>query len=192
MGGFAFGTAVVVAAVFLVSGFAKIGGGSLAADLAAYRLLPRAVVGPVALLLPWVEVLVGVCILGGFAVMAMLTAAVVLLAAFTVGMAVNLIRGRVIDCGCRGAGTPISWGLVGTDAALLVATVAAMSFWAVPVVPTLLGFEERLSSGEAVAVLIVVAVLALLVRLGSAAVSLRASVRAVEALEPPVVEAGLR
>lgn len=191
MEGVAFGTSAVLAAIFLVSGAAKIGGGSLASDLAAYRLLPRAAVGPVASALPWIEVTVGTSILVGFAVTAMFTAAAVLLAAFTIGMAVNLVRGRVIDCGCRGAGTPISWRLVGTNVVLLVAVVLALGSWPAPVLPTLIGSEERLSVDDAVAVLVILAGSVLLVRLAKVARKLMASLRVVEALEASA-QAGVR
>jgi Methylamine utilisation protein MauE len=95
-------------------------------SLAAYRLLPQALVEPVARLLPIVEGVLGVGILvpATRPTALLLVAGLVLI--YGVAMAVNLLRGRHdIDCGCGGATHPLSWGLVGRNIVLAAAALIA-------------------------------------------------------------------
>jgi hypothetical protein len=69
--------------------------------VANYRLLPGALVAPVAMLLPPAEMLVGLLLLSAQLRVFGDTAAIALLGLFAVAMAINLRRGRIhIDCGC--------------------------------------------------------------------------------------------
>lgn len=185
MDGLAFASAVVTGVVFLVSGFAKIRAGSFAVDLAGYDLLPQALIGPGAAALPWVEIGVGGALLAGLAPAASLTVAAVLLTGFTAGMVVNLLRGRTIDCGCRGARTPISWRLVSANVLLLLAIVASLGTWAAPVLPTLFGNEQRLTAGDSVAVLIVLAASVIIIRVAAVSRELVPLLRFVATLHGP-------
>ena len=97
-----------------------------AGALAAYRLLPQALVAPVARLLPMVEGLLA----AGILVPATRPAALLLLAAlilvYGAAMAINLLQGRRdIDCGCGGATHPLSWGLVARNIVLAAAALLA-------------------------------------------------------------------
>lgn len=108
-----------------------------AAALREYRLLPGALLGPVALLLPLLEAALALAWLAGAARGVVATATAGLLLLYAAAMAVNLWRGRVdIDCGCGlgGAGRAVgrlSWWLVARNA--LLAAVAAGA--ALPVAP---------------------------------------------------------
>lgn len=86
--------------VFLAAGVAKLRHRAvLPGVIANYRLLPRALVAPVAAVLPLVEVAVGAMMLFGYPPAALAGAA--LLLAFAAAMAINIGRGRShIDCGC--------------------------------------------------------------------------------------------
>lgn len=117
------------------AGLAKLRHRDLVAGVVAnYRLLPAALVPPVAAALPLVELAVGVALLGGviapgFAAWpAGLAAALFVL--FGAAMAINIARGRrAIDCGCGHAALrqPLHWALVARNGvlALLVALRAA-------------------------------------------------------------------
>jgi hypothetical protein len=96
----AFAGRVCVGLVFLLAAGQKMRSWTiLSGVIANYRLLPPFLVKPVALLLPPLELLVGVLLLVGSAWSAL--AAMALLALFAVAMAINLGRGRGhIDCGC--------------------------------------------------------------------------------------------
>jgi uncharacterized membrane protein YphA (DoxX/SURF4 family) len=89
--------------------------------VANYRLLPDALVAPMAMLLPPVEMLIGVLLLSGQARPSGALSAIVMLGLFAVAMAINLRRGRSqIDCGCGHAilKQNLRWLLVGRNAVL--------------------------------------------------------------------------
>lgn len=103
-----------VGAIFFGAGLAKLRNRRVFPGVVAnYRLLPEALVKPVAVTLPVVEVLVGAGLLGGLRVAAV--PAGLLLLAFAAAMAINIGRGRShIDCGCGRSELrqPLSRGLV--------------------------------------------------------------------------------
>lgn len=167
MSAFSFAVSVSVVAVFLTSGAAKVLRGTFTSDLANYRLLPASVVVRLTAVLPWLEMAVGMALLVGLWPSVFLAAAGAMLVAFTVAISINLLRGRRVTCGCRGAQTPISWQLVGTNAAMITAIIAAEAIWAAPVLPTLAG-TQLLPPADALAVVIALIATALGLRLAGA------------------------
>ncbi len=113
--------AVAVGMVFVLAGAAKLRHRELLAGVIAnYRLLPAALVGPTALLLPPVELALGTALLLGGHWLAAL-GAMALLLIFAAAMAINIRRGRSqIDCGCGRSQLrqPLSWLLVGRNVVL--------------------------------------------------------------------------
>jgi len=102
------------------------------ATLAEHRVLPTRLVEAMALVVPSLEVVLAVMLLGALVVPALrvpgLAGAAGLLAVYAGVIAVNLARGRRhVDCGCAGpAGRqPISGWLVGRNALLVAAAVLA-------------------------------------------------------------------
>src|SRR5918911_783085 len=94
-----------LAAVWLVSGGIK------AADPAqtylavqAYRVLPAGVVAPVAVVLPFVEIGLGLVLLTGVGTRLVAGLSGLLLLVFMAGVAQAWARGLAIDCGCFGGG----------------------------------------------------------------------------------------
>ncbi len=76
-------------------------------DVYAYRL-----VGPVsgmlvAMILPWLELLVGSCLLGGVLVMGALLGCMAMASMFIVAITWALYQGLGISCGCFGPGTDV-------------------------------------------------------------------------------------
>ncbi|RPI32478.1 MAG: hypothetical protein EHM52_00240, partial [Actinomycetota bacterium] len=67
-----------------------------------YRILPLALVNLVALTLPWVEMLTGLCLLGGLGVPGAGAVASGLAATYSIAIASVLMRGLDLDCGCFG------------------------------------------------------------------------------------------
>ncbi|HEX3467867.1 MAG TPA: MauE/DoxX family redox-associated membrane protein [Candidatus Elarobacter sp.] len=121
---------VVLGAVFLVAGILKIGHGiEFATEIAAFRLVPQPLIAPMALGLPFLEVL-----LGGYLVIGLFTrtaawVAAVMLLAFDGAIASAVVRGLTVSCGCFGPGdkTTTSWGEVARDAIfVLLAVVVAL------------------------------------------------------------------
>lgn len=91
-----------------------------------YRLLPAALLKPVARALPMTELLAGVLLLPGATRGFGAAAALALLALVTAAVVINLARGRTaIDCGCGGVALPLSWSLVLRNLVLAAAAVAA-------------------------------------------------------------------
>ena len=92
----AFGTGLL----FTTAGVAKLRSRRMFPGVVAnYRLLPGALVLPVAFALPIVEVVTGLGLLAGINIFA--APAITLLLIFAAAMAINIRRGRAhIDCGC--------------------------------------------------------------------------------------------
>lgn len=94
-----------------------------------YRLVPGGLVNALALLMPWLELLVGILLIVGVWRREAALVAALLLAVFMGAIGWNLVRGHAVDCGCfdvRSAGkTPeqllsdMKWVLV-RDAGLLL------------------------------------------------------------------------
>jgi uncharacterized membrane protein YphA (DoxX/SURF4 family) len=130
-----------------------------------YALLPRVVVWPVARWLPRIELLCAAALLLGVAVPVIATAAAVMLTTFASGVAVNLLRGRAIDCGCTGTVAPrqIGWSLVAGDLALAVMAiiVASVNTRVLAVVPYPSGEVSVLTSAEGAAILLLAAAVVL-------------------------------
>ena len=86
-----------------------------------YRILPEVLARPVAYLLPIAELTGALAVLRPASRAAGASLLLMLLAAFTIGIAVNLMRGRHdVDCGCFGPALrqTLSWWLVLRNGAL--------------------------------------------------------------------------
>jgi uncharacterized membrane protein YphA (DoxX/SURF4 family) len=65
-----------------------------------YKLMPWAVIKPMALLMPWVELLCGLALILGIWKGTARTIIAALLLTFIIAISINLLRGNAIDCGC--------------------------------------------------------------------------------------------
>lgn len=94
-----------LAAVWLISGGIKAAdSGQTYVAVRAYDVLPLDAVGPVAAVLPWLELALGLLLLVGLGVRAVAAVSVALLLVFVAGVAQAWARGLAIDCGCFGGG----------------------------------------------------------------------------------------
>jgi len=117
---------LVLGAIFIVAGASKIGhGAEFAAQIAGFRILPQPVIAPMALALPFLEVL-----LGGYLVLGLFTRAagwiaVLLLALFDGAIASAVVRGMTVSCGCFGPNdkTVTTWAEVARDAIFVLLAV---------------------------------------------------------------------
>jgi hypothetical protein len=102
---------------------------AFAAILGAYRIVPEALVGAVAVLLPVAQIAAAFALMVPRATISGAGLALLLLLVFTTAMSVNLRRGREnIDCGCGGDSQRISKALVVRNLVLvagLACTLAA-------------------------------------------------------------------
>jgi len=92
---------IALGLIFIVAALPKIGDPpSFAHILYNYRIVPGGLLNLFALVLPWLELLLGVALVLGIWKR---TAAILvggLLVAFIMGLGWNLLRGNPIDCGC--------------------------------------------------------------------------------------------
>ena len=99
---------LIVGGVLIYAGFMKAIGPSaeFAGLVAAYKVLPAALVGPFAVGLPYVEMWVGLFVLTGFYTRQAAVAAVALFSAFFLALVSTMARGiDLASCGCFGAET---------------------------------------------------------------------------------------
>jgi uncharacterized membrane protein YphA (DoxX/SURF4 family) len=106
---------------------------SLADAIDDYRILPLALVDLSAIILPWVELVTGLCLIVGVGTTGAGLVTAALAAVYTGAMSSALLRGLEIGCGCFGgeSGAPLSWpglwlrmGLFAAGVQIAVATRA--------------------------------------------------------------------
>jgi uncharacterized membrane protein YphA (DoxX/SURF4 family) len=102
---------LVVAGVLLVAGALKVvEPASSVTAVRAYQLLPEWLVSPVGWGLPFLELALGLLLIGGLFTRAAALAAGVLFVLFIVAVASAAARGLSIDCGCFGGGGEVAPG----------------------------------------------------------------------------------
>ena len=114
---------VLLGALFVVAGASKVGHADVfAAEIAGFRLLPAAVIAPIAIALPFLDMLLGVYLILGLFTRTAAWIAVALFAVFDLAIASAVVRGMTISCGCFGPSdaTVTSWAEVARDAVLVV------------------------------------------------------------------------
>jgi uncharacterized membrane protein YphA (DoxX/SURF4 family) len=98
-----------------------------AIDVATYAILPLALVNPVAIVLPWVELAAGLMLLLGARVRAGALLVAAMMGVFLAALVIALARGLDMSCGCfasQGAESdPISWLTVLRDVTWLALSV---------------------------------------------------------------------
>jgi len=88
-------------AIFLYAGVVKgLDPPGFAQAIYNYRILPGWIINPMAILMPWIEVVVGVSLLLGVWVPGGSLLASGLLAVFAAALGLNMARGLDIECGC--------------------------------------------------------------------------------------------
>ena len=65
-----------------------------------YKILPWALINPMALIMPWIELLCGLALILGIWKGTARTIIAALLLTFIAAIGINLARGNAIDCGC--------------------------------------------------------------------------------------------
>jgi len=96
-----------------------------------YRILPRSLIHPVALILPWVEFICGVLLIAGWWVRSSSLLLSAMLAVFIAALAVNAARGWDVACGCfsaTAADTHNPWVLILRDLLFLIPGLLLLFF----------------------------------------------------------------
>jgi uncharacterized membrane protein YphA (DoxX/SURF4 family) len=96
---------IAVGLIFVLAGVSKlVAPGTFSATLLAYDVLPVGLLRPVSLILPWIELVVGLYLLAGLFTRAAAWAAVVMLTVFMLAIGQAVLRGISLqDCGCFGS-----------------------------------------------------------------------------------------
>lgn len=147
-----------------------------------YDLAGPAVSHQIALLLPPMELVLGSFLLVGLAQSPVSLLLAGLLLMFETAVIVNLLRGRVIDCGCFGAGSEreITWWTVLRNGGLVV---AALFVAANPAASLALdGGDKPLRADEAVAAAAVAVCGITLFRVGTEAIAARRAADGIQTL----------
>lgn len=98
--------------------------------VANYHLLPTPAVNLAAIILPWVELLLGLFLILGLLMRGSSLLLISLLGLFTIAIAISLARGLDISCGCFGTSSArkVGWSALGEDLAMLVGSVLIFVF----------------------------------------------------------------
>ena len=92
---------IALGAIFVVAALPKVlDPPSFAHMIYNYRLVPGAAVNALALVMPWVEILVGLALILGVWPREAAALAGLLLLVFIAAIGLNLVRGHAVDCGC--------------------------------------------------------------------------------------------
>ena len=115
----------------------------LAAAIAGFRLLPPAVVAPLAVLLPFFEILLGAYLILGLFTKIAAWVASLQFGLYGLAIASAVVRGIHANCGCFGPQdqAPADWPHVGFD--LVLAAIAAFIAWNAP---GALSIDRRIAS----------------------------------------------
>jgi len=106
-----------IGGMFIVAAMSKfIYPAEFAENLASYRIVPFWAVNVIAVIMPWLELICGLFLIIGLMTRAVAAMLASFLLGFTVFIAVNVVRGAAISCGCfDSVGAEVSWYKVMTD-----------------------------------------------------------------------------
>ena len=123
-----FALRLAIGALLILAGVLKAhdGPAATATSIAGYRILPAALVAPLGVALPYVEIMLGAYLAAGFFTRIAAWLCAVQFAVFSFAVASLVVRNIPADCGCFGSAvpTPPSWGHVAADVALLLVSAA--------------------------------------------------------------------
>ncbi|HZT13966.1 MAG TPA: MauE/DoxX family redox-associated membrane protein [Candidatus Baltobacteraceae bacterium] len=128
-----FALRLLLGTLFVAAGVLKAGHfNDLAAAIAGFRVLPEAIVGPLAVLLPFFEIGLGAYLVAGLFTRGAAIVASVQLLIYAAVIASAVVRHIPANCGCFGPqdNAPADWPHVAADAAL--AAVCAALAWRAP------------------------------------------------------------
>lgn len=183
----ALGFRLVLGVTFLRAGLSKlVSREHFALAVTHYGIVGQRVSRHVARWLPPTEVVLGCLLLVGVLQTAVSLTLAALLVVFGGGVVVNLVRGRVIDCGCFGPGAQkrITWWTVLRNVGLAVAALAVAANPSTMLTPG--HIATTLSAGEAVAVLVAAVSVLVTERLAAESLAARRAVGRLPVLEPRV------
>ncbi len=92
---------LILGVIFIYSGIMKAADPmGFAQSIVNYRILPDVMINPSAILLPWVEIIIGGSFLLGILIRGCALVSAVLFAIFGCALTANVVRGFDVACGC--------------------------------------------------------------------------------------------
>jgi putative oxidoreductase len=121
---------LLLGAVFVYAAYTKLRQSWLlfALSIDSFQLLPEWAVFAVARTLPIFELALGILLMAGIWLRNLSILAAAILGLFFSVMVVSYFRGAGIDCGCFGAGEPLSAKTLARDGVLLAAAIALVVY----------------------------------------------------------------
>jgi uncharacterized membrane protein YphA (DoxX/SURF4 family) len=121
---------LTLATIFFYAGIEKIINPSeFAIAIYNYRLLPDYAINFVAILLPWLEVIIAINLISGINVRGSALLSALLFLTFAIALTINLLRGLDISCGCFGAFSGnINWFYLVRDFSLFCISIFVMIY----------------------------------------------------------------
>jgi len=118
--------------VLIYSGLSKVHDQwRFAVTIANFRLLPAVANQLLAVILPWMEITVGLLLVCGIWLRACGLIGLLMFGAFSIAVISALVRGLDIECGCFGTDSRAGWRTLGVDALGLAASLL-VTRWARP------------------------------------------------------------
>lgn len=104
------GLRLLMGVAFAYAGAAKaIDPQHFADSIATFQLLPRSMISIVALVLPFLEIVVGTALIIGWQLRLIAPLVFAMIAVFSLAILSAIARGIQVECGCFGEGTPAPW-----------------------------------------------------------------------------------
>lgn len=92
---------IALGAIFVFAAWPKlVDPPSFAHMIYNYRILPAGLINFSALVMPWVEIVAGLCLIVGVWTRPARWIITLMLVVFMIAISINLVRGNAIDCGC--------------------------------------------------------------------------------------------
>ena len=121
---------LILAIIFFYAGIGKITDpGEFAVAIYNYQLLPDFFVNALAVILPWLEIVIATCLVTGLYVRGAALISSALFLTFATALTISLVRGLDISCGCFGtASGNINWFYLGRDLSLLAISIFVLIY----------------------------------------------------------------
>ncbi len=102
---------------------------AFAKSILAYKLIPLFLVNIVAIIIPWIELIIGIFLIFGIFLGGSSLLSAGLFCMFAIIIAISLLRGLEINCGCFGADTsPLGWKRFYEDIGLIILSIHVFLF----------------------------------------------------------------
>jgi len=116
---------IIVGFIFIVASIPKIADpAAFAKSMEAYSLFPNFILPGAALVVPWLELVLGLLLIFGILLRGSSLLSSILFIFFSIIIAISLLRGLSIDCGCFGTdGAALSLKRLFEDLGLLILSI---------------------------------------------------------------------